>query len=409
MNGSKKLNNQFIGASQLSKMLFLFALGTAGLMVPTFVVAIAKQDAWISMAIAGPLNYIVLLLYLALAERFPGLTLAQYAEKLLGTWLGKALTLVYVCFFLLLSALVLRNIVDFLGLSVLPGTPNWVIAFTFMLVIVYGAYLGIETIARSGELLFGWTVLVIFIIMLLLTNQFEPKNFEPFVYEGWTRPFKGLYPILGFPLGEFVVMSAFFPFVKQADVGKLRKHLKLAAMFVGIFSVGISVLLLGVLGVDETRRSPFSIFDMAKTINVEDVIVRVEVTVAIVWVSTVFMKLMMSFYGATLLAAQMLNLKSYRPLIVPFTFVVVPLSIAVYRNSAHAEYFAMQIWTPFSLTIGVAIPMLLLLFAFITGKRTARSKGDMPVKASYEAPNDSPSGGKAQQSGAGQAGGATPS
>ncbi|WP_042170203.1 GerAB/ArcD/ProY family transporter [Paenibacillus gorillae] len=409
MSGNSRLNNQFIGASQLAKMLFLYALGTAGLMVPTAVVAIARQDAWISMAIAGPMNYWFLLLYLALADRFPGLTLSQYTEKILGSWLGRVLTLLYVCFFLLLSALVLRNIVDFLGLSVLPGTPSWVISSTFMFVIAYGAYLGIETIARSGELLFGWTFLVIMVIMLLLTNQFDPKNFEPFLYDGWLRPIKGVYPILGFPLGEFVVMTMFFPFVKQNDRAKLRKHLKLSALFIAVFSVGISVLLLGVLGVDETRRSPFAIYDMAKTINVEDVIVRVEVTVAIVWVSTVFMKLMMTFYGATLMAAQMLNLKTYRPLIVPFVFIVVPLSIAVYRNSAHAEFFSMRIWTPFSLTLGVVIPMLLLLFALITGKRSVRSKGDNPVKASYEAPNTAVSGGKAQQSGAGQAGDATPS
>ncbi|WP_054025452.1 GerAB/ArcD/ProY family transporter [Bacillus sp. FJAT-28004] len=363
------INNAEITSGQCAKILFLFALGSAALILPTLVTSIAKQDGWISMVLAGPFNYFILLIYLALAERFPRLTLAQYSEKLLGVWLGKALTLLYIFYFLLLSALVLRNISDFMNLSVLPQTPEWFINLTFMIVIIYGVFLGIETISRTGEILFSWSILVIGLVIFALFNQFNFQNFEPFLYEGWLRPIKGIYPILGFPIAEFVFITMIFPLVRQEDRKKLRKSLKLSVVAIAFVSTLITIFLVAVMGVQEASRSPFAVYDMAKNINIEEILVRVEILVAMVWIGTVFMKLALCVYVLTVLTAQMVNLSTYRPLVIPYSFVIVPISLMVYRNAAHAHEFSIGGWTIYSLLHGFVMPLLLLLVAVIRGKK----------------------------------------
>ncbi|MEV5029722.1 GerAB/ArcD/ProY family transporter [Paenibacillus sp. LPE1-1-1.1] len=363
------MNNAEITSSQCAKLLFLFALGSAALILPTSVTSIAKQDGWLSMLLAGPFNYLILIVFLKLSDRFPNLSLAQYAERVLGAWAGKAFSLLYVLFFLLLSALVLRNISDFMSLSVLPLTPEWFIDGTFMIVVIYGVYLGIETIARTGEILFGWGLFVIVIVTVSLFNQFDFHNFEPFLYNGLEQPIKGLYPILGFPIGEFVFITMVFPLVREQDRKKLRKSLKLSAALITIVSVSITVFLVGVMGVDEASRSPFAVYDMAKNINIEEILVRVEILVAMVWVGTVFMKLALCVYVLTVLTAQILNLSTYRTLALPYAFIIVPLSFIVYRNVAHARVFAMGVWTVYSLFHGFLLPFLLLVIAVIRKKR----------------------------------------
>lgn len=363
------INNAEITSGQCAKILFLFALGSAALILPTMVTSIAKQDGWISMLLAGPFNYFILLIYLALADRFPKLTLAQYSEKLLGVWLGKAVTLLYIFYFLLLSALVLRNISDFLNLSVLPETPEWFINLTFMIVVIYGVLLGIETIARTGEILFGWAALVIGIVLIALFNQFNFQNFEPFLYDGWIRPIKGVYPILGFPIAEFVFITTVFPLVRQEDRKKLRKKLKLSVFAIAFVSTLITIFLVAVMGVQEASRSPFAVYDMAKNINIEEILVRVEILVAMVWIGTVFMKLALCVYVLTVLTAQMLKLSTYRPLVIPYAFVIVPISLMVYRNAAHAHEFGIGVWTVYSLLHGCVVPLLLLVVAVIRGKK----------------------------------------
>ncbi|WP_138753744.1 GerAB/ArcD/ProY family transporter [Paenibacillus sinopodophylli] len=371
------INNAEITSGQIAKLLLLFALGSAALILPSAVTAIAKQDGWISMVIAGPFNYFILIVYLALAERFPNLSLAQYAEKIVGKWGGKVLTLFYILFFLLLSALVLRNISDFMSLSVLPLTPEWFIDSTFMLVVIYGVFLGIETIARTGEILFGWGMVVIMVIIFSLFNQFDLRHFEPILYDGILRPLKGVYPVLGFPIGEFVFITAILPLVRQQDLQKLRKSLKVSAVLIAFLSVLFTVFLVGVMGVDETSRSPFAVYDMAKNINIEEILVRVEILVAMVWIGTVFMKLALCVYVLAVLTAQMLNLSTYRTLILPYAFIIVPLSLIAYRNVAHSRDFAMGVWTIYSLFHGFVLPFMLLVIAVIRKKKDG-SEGSFP-------------------------------
>lgn len=363
------MNNAEITSGQCAKILYMFALGSSSLILPTAVAAIAQQDAWLSMLIVGPINYLVLMIFLSLADRFPNMTIAQYAERLLGVWGGRVLTLTYVFFFLVLSAVVLRDISDFLSISVLLKTPVWFIDVTFIGVIIYGVFLGIETIARTGEILFGWGLLVICITAVALLNQFDIHNFQPFLYEGLVRPLKGIYPILGLPIGEFVFITTIFPLVKKQDRDKLRKSLKLFIALLTIMSVTIIALAIGVMGADETSRSPFAVYDLAKNINIEEIIVRIEILVAMVWIATIFMKLVLCVYALTVITGQMLRLSTYRPLIVPFSFVIVPMSILSFRNVAHARFFSMEIWPLYSLLQGVVLPLLLLIIAVITGKR----------------------------------------
>lgn len=364
------ITNGEITSGQLAKILYLFTLGSAALIVPTAMVSLAKQDSWISMLLVIPIHYSFIYLYLLLYNRFPRLSLVQYTEKIIGVWPGKAIALTFVFFYLVLSSLVLRNMADFLGKSVLPRTPEWFISGTFMIVIAYGVYLGIETIARTGEILFFWTLLVVIIISLTLLNQMQGENFAPVLGNGWSMPFKGLYPVLGFPLAECVFLSSILPMVKEQDRTKLNRRLGAAVVLSGGISTVIISLLIAVLGVSETMRSPFPVYEMAKSINIEEILVRVEILFAMVWIGTLFMKLALTVYSLVVSLSQLLGLSTYRPMVFPLCAMIVPLSMIIYRNNVHATVFSMDVWTVYSVTQGVLIPLALLMIAVAFGRRS---------------------------------------
>lgn len=357
------INNTKISASQLAKLLYLYSIGSAVLIVPTMVTIVAKQDAWITMLLVIPLQILVPLLYIYLSERFPNLSIAQYSEKLLGWFGGKLITALFVFYFLMLSSFVLNNISEFLNLSVLPITPPLFINVTFMLVVLYGVFLGIETIARLGEIIYFWTIAVIIVVVLALYNQFNIHRFEPLLYEGWLPILRGMKVLMGFPVAEYVFMTLLLPMVKEEDRPKLKKSMVWSVIAIAVTGIILVLLLQGVLGIFETSRSQFAIFDMAKNINIEEIVVRVEVLVALVWIGSSFMKLVVCVYVLCLLTSKLFKLSNYRPIILPYIAVIIPLSMTLYRNIGHAKHFSLNIWGPYSILQGIVIPLLLFAIA----------------------------------------------
>lgn len=107
----------------------------------------------------------------------------------------------------------------------------------------------------------------------------------------------------------------------------------------------------------------FAIFDMAKYINIEEIVVRVEVLVALVWIGSSFMKLVVCVYVLCLLTSKLFKLSNYRPIILPYIAVMIPLSMTLYRNIGHAKHFSLNIWGPYSILQGIVIPLLLFAIA----------------------------------------------
>jgi spore germination protein KB len=110
---------------------------------------------------------------------------------------------------------------------------------------------------------------------------------------------------------------------------------------------------------------------MAKIINIEENLVRVEILFAVIWIGTVFMKLSLCMYALSVMFGQLLGLKTYRPLVFPLGMLIAPMSLVIYRNGVHSTNFAMNVWTVYSATQGLIIPLLLLLAALIFRKRSS--------------------------------------
>lgn len=131
--------------------LFTF-IGDMALVYPALMVAGAKQDAWIAALISIPLGLasIKLLLYLANIE--PNKNIIELSLQILGKWVGTAVALFYLVFFLIAASTYIREIEDFMCTQIYEKTPGGVIRFMAIFLLVYGVRLGLETLGRAAQL-----------------------------------------------------------------------------------------------------------------------------------------------------------------------------------------------------------------------------------------------------------------
>ncbi|KRF07134.1 hypothetical protein ASG89_17450 [Paenibacillus sp. Soil766] len=354
--------NEKISLRQFKILVLLYSLGSTIIIVPSVLTAYAHQDGWLSAALGIAMGLAVICLYIALGNRYPNHSLMAYSELILGKWLGKGISILFYLFILITASLVLRNVGDFITTIIMPETPIQVIHFVFLLIIMLGAQLGLEVIARAGEIFLPWVLLCIGVLVGFLIPQIKIDRFPP-VFEASTKAIiHGSLSVLSIPYLEMVILLVIYP----AIYTKLKKGNGFiqASFMGGVIIFAITALCILVLGWDFTSRHTFPSYTLAKKIHVGGFIQRIEVLVAIIWFVTIYFKLVICFYSSLVGLQQILGLRTYRPFIVPSALGLFALAFLVYPNIIYFRDFASNIWPPFALTMGLFLPLSLLIVSY---------------------------------------------
>ena len=116
-------------------------------------IEIAKQDAWISLAVAGFIGLAVTMILVRVSQRHASHTLVEFAQKLFGKWVGKLISLLYIVVWYSVCADILRIFSLFIKQILFHDTPVWIISGLMMAAMVYITVAGsVEAIARFSEM-----------------------------------------------------------------------------------------------------------------------------------------------------------------------------------------------------------------------------------------------------------------
>ncbi|MDU0204096.1 MULTISPECIES: endospore germination permease [Paenibacillus] len=356
-----------IGVHQFTILTTLFTIGSAILIAPSGLAYDAKQDAWIAAILGLLAGLLLVILYQALGQRFPQQTLVKYCEELMGKWVGKAVGLLYFCFFFILAALVLRNLGDFISTQVLVDTPLQFTHIFFLAIVILGIRNGLETFTRTSEIFLPWVLLFFFLMFILLPTQMKVNNIMPILGYGFKPIVRASLPLIGTPYLELVVFLMILPFVNQTK--KLGKAFLAGVSIGGSLIVIISLLSILVLGDDLTSVQMYPSFSLARRISIGSFLERLEVVMAGIWFITIYFKLTLCLYASAVALGEVFKLSEIRQLYIPLGMTLVVLSVVAYPNVAYFIKFASKIWLFYSGTFGLVIPLLLLGLAMIRKKR----------------------------------------
>lgn len=352
------LENGKIGVRQFTVLVIIFNIGSSILVAPSGLASGAKQDAWIAAILGVGVSLLLVGLYNALGSRFPDRTLAEYSEVIFGKWLGKMVSLLFFSYFFILAALLLREIGDFMTTQIMPQTPIQSIHIIFLGIVIMATRLGLEPMTRASEILFPWVILLFLFLVFFLTPQMEFTKMQPVLAEGIKPVLRATFTFLGLPFLELVVFLMIYPYVNRTK--EARTAFWAGTLIGGTVLILISAATILVIGPDLTARQIFPSYVLAKKINIGNFLQRVEAIMAGIWFITIFFKLSICFYASSLGLAQTLQLKDYRFLTLPLGMILLVLSLVSSPNFVYFKTFVAEIWTPYSLTYGLFLPLLML-------------------------------------------------
>ncbi|MFG6147719.1 GerAB/ArcD/ProY family transporter [Halobacillus sp. B23F22_1] len=368
------MDNQTISPRQFMFLVILFTVGSSILIVPGPLAAQAKQDAWLSITISILIGLLLILFYDRMTNLMEGKTFVQATIMVFGNWFGRFLLFFYLSFLFILGALVLRNIGDFMTTEIIPATPLQFTHILFLIVVIWGAYLGLEVMGRSAEMFMPWVLILLVFFTITLTPQIKAENLQPFLGEGVVPVLSTSTLVIGTPLLEMVTFLMIFPYVKEAKAKAKRKAWLLGIFIGGMILTLITLLCLLVLGSDLTALNTFPSYKLAQKINIAGFLEGLEIVIGIIWMLTIFFKMVIIYYAVTVGVAQFLTIDDHRPLLLPLGMGMIVLSIIAYPDVAYFETFFAETWFPYALTNGFLLPVFVWIGLLIKSKRNKKQQ-----------------------------------
>jgi len=149
---------------------------------------LARQDGWISILLAILGALIVAWLAVSLGLRFPGKTLFQFSEVILGRWPGKVVALLYIWWYIHMNAEIIRQFGSFLVSAFMPETPIIVFELLLMAIAAYAVRSGLEVFTRINQIILPFILLSVTILMILSAPEMDLKKLLPvFIENGAVR------------------------------------------------------------------------------------------------------------------------------------------------------------------------------------------------------------------------------
>ncbi|MDD9268357.1 GerAB/ArcD/ProY family transporter [Paenibacillus sp. GCM10023248] len=335
-------NETVINASQLFAMIILFELGTA-LVLPIGMKA--EQGAWISVLMALPGGLLLYLVFVYLYRQFPQLILSQYIRRIVGSYIGWPLCLLYISFFIYCSGRNLREAGDLLITASYDKTPLFVIHLVMVLGVIYVLRKGVEVLFRLGEIYLIITLCLGLIshVLILISGVIDLKNLLPLAgSEGWGALFHSAYPYtFSFPFAEVISFTTVLPHLNQERTA--RKAGLLALTTSGLLLSFTHAVEIAVLGPDIYGRAVFPLLTMIGIINIADFIQRLDAVVMLSLIIGVFFKMTVYAYAAISVASDIFKIEEPRKMVYPVVMVILFVSMmSAWSFQEHGEEGALS-------------------------------------------------------------------
>ena len=338
---------------------------TVILPVPSIIAAHARQDAWISVILATGAGLLIALLATTLGLRFPNRTIFEYPDEILGRWPGKLVSCLYIFWLIHINAGVVRQFGEFLVAGFLPDTPLIVFTLALVAVAAYAVRNGLEVFTRTNEIFFSLIILFLIISMLLTIKDVALHRLLPVGDAGVISIAKGaVVPAAWF--GEIVTITALIPYLtRPRDAHRVGIGAVLVSSILLLMVVLDAIILVGADVLDAITYSGLQKF---RIVNIASFLGRLEALAMVNWITGGFVKVVFFYWATVLGIAQVMELKDYRPLVLPVGALILGMSILNHEDVMDLQRFITLAFPPFVAVFAVVWPLLLLAADLVRGK-----------------------------------------
>ncbi|MHB0880807.1 GerAB/ArcD/ProY family transporter [Paenibacillus sp. SEL1] len=336
----------------------LYQIGSAYLVLPAVITAVAKQDAWLSIPVSLGFHLLLIPLYASIARQMQGKSFVEHLRCLFGP-LGGTISIVFIFFFpFLVFIMTLRNLGDFITIAIMPETPSDAIYFIMLIVIYFAVRSGPAVIGRCAEILFFFLLVLYLLVRFTLLSDTTIDNVLPIFEYGLNPIVLASFNLFAFPYLEAILYLFFAQHIP--DPKKWRKTVITCALISGGMYFFMVLQIIAVMSEGVVSNLTFPTFFINRTISNGEFLQRFEIFVAVFWFVTIFFRLALLLYVSAQGLADAFRLRSANSLLVPLILIALAMVHSIWPNMQFLIKF-FSVWPFYAMIFGIVFPIVLWL------------------------------------------------
>jgi len=355
-----------ISVRQLNALVFVYLVANFDVFEPRIVASKAGGDALVSVGLATLLALLLPVIWFALARRFPQADVIQYSLSVLGSPLGQAAGALYL-FILVLGAARPSSKVGLIGAAVF-GWGAAVAVPLIVLLVVAAALLtrrGLKTIGSVCEYAAPLAIVLVLVVGVTVLGKVNWANYT-FPTTDWGPAWRGALVLLSrFSIAGYVLLLLL---PRTRDAGRTMVLAMGTLLVVGmLMAVGTLSVVLNGPGATAASFIPSLQLLSDSVFGRSPVVFNLTVSF---WMLGLMLKLAIAYWLLATALAETAGTTTRRFLI-PAGAATLLLTLLLWSNPGQAYIFVESYSRYITFTVGLGIPLLLLLTAWLRARHPA--------------------------------------
>lgn len=228
-----------------------------------------KQDVWIAIILGTVMAAPLLICYGLILKLFPGKGLFDIIILLFGKTLGKIVIFIYTFYALHLGGLVIRAFSEFIKIEAMPETPQLVVQSFIVLLCIWMAKSGIETLGRVSLFVLPIILIITVFFFFVSLNAMDFKNLLPILTTDPKILFSTSLQAESLPFGELILLCALFS--SYAPQKSPSKVLIISLVIAAVVMLMINLRCILILGVPSSAVYYFPMYESVGVLSIGDI------------------------------------------------------------------------------------------------------------------------------------------
>ena len=361
------VNKDVINMRQLMAMAFVSVMSSILHRLPEASVSISGVPAsWLApLAAAVPILIIAWVMNRLVRNRNDGDGLINVFMNILGTRLGKLLSLLYAIWSILYAGLILRSGAERFLSTVYGGQSLSVFIVVGLVIAVIGATGRLTSLASSAEIFVLFLAGMFLIVFGFSIYSINPENLLSISVLDAVPVMRASIPVI-YTVAPFVYL-----YFLAGGVRKSEKALGTTVRW--LISILIIVLLLlvatiGTFGVNLTGVIQSAFFSMARNISIFGTVERIESLVVVIWVAADFVMVASMIMVACEIVSVVFEASERRALVIPCGIAVLLAACFCAPNAFALEIIFDSVVPVVTIALIYAVMPLVLIIGWIRKK-----------------------------------------